>query len=72
MFSELNRVPCGFLPVGKQHEPDGKCDALKQPHVKIQVNVFVKNVTDPVGEFWEKNALEQTSGVSWLQCFTSR
>jgi len=27
------------------------------------VNVFVKNVTDPVSEFWEKKALEQSSGV---------
>jgi hypothetical protein len=28
------------------------------------VRLFVKNVTDPVGEFWEKKALEQTGGVS--------
>ena len=27
------------------------------------VNLFVKNITDPVGEFWEKKALEQTAGV---------
>jgi len=27
------------------------------------VNIFVKNVTDPVQEFWEKKALEQSSGV---------
>ena len=28
------------------------------------VNVFVKNVTDPVSEFWENKALQQSSGVS--------
>ena len=27
------------------------------------MKLFVKNVTDPVGEFWEKKALEQTGGV---------
>lgn len=28
------------------------------------MRVFYKNVTDPVEEFWEKKALEQTAGVS--------
>ena len=28
------------------------------------VNVFIKNVTDPVSEFWENKALQQTDGVS--------
>ena len=27
------------------------------------MNEFVKNVTDPVSEFWENKALEQSSGV---------
>lgn len=27
------------------------------------MNVFIKNVTDPVAEFWEKKTLEQTDGV---------
>ena len=32
-------------------------------NVNATVRLFVKNVTDPVGEFWEKKALEQTGGV---------
>jgi hypothetical protein len=32
-------------------------------NINQTVNIFVKNVTDPVGEFWEKKALEQTGGV---------
>ena len=32
------------------------------------VNVFVKNVTDPVSEFWENKALQQSSGVSLSLC----
>ena len=28
------------------------------------VNLFLKNVTDPVGEFWEKKTLQQSAGVS--------
>jgi len=27
------------------------------------VNLFLKNVTDPVGEFWEKKTLQQSSGI---------
>ena len=27
------------------------------------VKVFLKNVTDPVGEFWEKKTLQMSSGV---------
>ena len=27
------------------------------------VNLFLKNVTDPVGEFWEKKTLQQSAGV---------
>ena len=30
------------------------------------VNIFVKNVTDPVSEFWENKALEQSPGVSLI------
>jgi len=29
----------------------------------VMMNEFVKNVTDPVSEFWENKALEQSSGV---------
>ena len=42
------------------------------------MRVFYKNVTDPVEEFWEKKALEQTAGVSqsvhvqYLYCITNR
>ena len=28
------------------------------------VSIFVKNVTDPVSEFWENKALQQSDGVS--------
>ena len=28
------------------------------------VKIFLKNVTDPVGEFWEKKTLQMSSGVS--------
>ena len=28
------------------------------------VSVFVKNVTDPVSEFWENKALQQSAGVN--------
>ena len=28
------------------------------------VSVFVKNVTDPVSEFWENKALQQSPGVN--------
>ena len=27
------------------------------------VSIFVKNVTDPVSEFWENKALQQSAGV---------
>ena len=29
------------------------------------VSVFVKNVTDPVSEFWENKALQQSDGVCY-------
>ena len=28
------------------------------------VSIFVKNVTDPVSEFWENKALQQSAGVT--------
>ena len=31
------------------------------------VTLFVKNVTDPIQEFWERKALQQTGGVSTSQ-----
>ena len=30
------------------------------------VSIFVKNVTDPVSEFWENKALQQSAGVNDL------
>ena len=35
-------------------------------NVGNMVNIFVKNVTDPVSEFWENKALEQSSGVRFI------
>ena len=38
-------------------------------NVNETVKLFVKNVTDPVGEFWERKALDQTGGVGGFVLF---
>ena len=38
-------------------------------NVNETVKLFVKNVTDPVEEFWERKALDQTGGVGGFVLF---
>ena len=40
-------------------------------NVNETVKLFVKNVTDPVEEFWERRALDQTAGVGGFNVFIS-